>query len=224
MTGHETRAGSQTPDRAIPVRPWTVVWIDSKEATIARWVDGRPRILRLQSDVPAHHRATGHVRHDPTNRHGGGGPPQTAGEPHRLEHLARFLDHVASRLPDQDDLAILGPGTVREHLETLVTDADAQHRRSRIVICEASKPLTDGQLVAKLRALVGLKPARRTVGAYRWTGRGPITRSGRITAPRRVLQKPPGGLPGESETVAAAPSPVAPAAAGATGRSEPGLR
>ncbi len=52
----------------------------------------------MRSDVPAHHRATGHVRHDAAVRPGGGAP-KAAGEPHRLEHLAQFVDDVANRLP-----------------------------------------------------------------------------------------------------------------------------
>lgn len=98
-------------------QPSTLVWIDAREAVIVRWQHDRPRLERVESEVPAHHRATGHVRHDPGVRHGGGGPPQTAGEPHRLEHLDRFVEQIANRLPPGDDLLILGPGTVRERLE-----------------------------------------------------------------------------------------------------------
>jgi hypothetical protein len=62
----------------------TLVWIDAREAVVVRWVAGTSVVERIESDVPAHHRATGHVRHDPNVRHGGGGVSQTAGEPHRL--------------------------------------------------------------------------------------------------------------------------------------------
>jgi hypothetical protein len=179
-------------------RSWAVVWIDSQEATIGRWVEGRPRIERIHSDVPAHHRATGHVRHDPATRHGGGGSaPQTAGDPRRLEHLARYLDVVARRLPEDEDLEILGPGTVREHLEHLVREADAHHRRERAIVCGASEPLSERQLIARLRRLVGADPVRGTVGAYRWTGSQTRTGSGRVRPPRRVLRKPPSALPEE---------------------------
>lgn len=67
-------------------QPSTFVWIDSRGAVIVRWQDDRPRLERVASEVPAHHRATGHVRHDPGVRHGGG-PPQTAAAPPRLGHL-----------------------------------------------------------------------------------------------------------------------------------------
>ena len=174
------------------MRPSTLVWIDAREAVVVRWQDDRARLDRVESDVPAHHRATGHVRHDPGVRHGGGGSPQTAGEPHRLEHLQRFVEQVARRLPEDDDLLILGPGTVREHLERLVSDTDEQHRRGRAVSSEASPRLTDRQLIARLRRLVHAEPCRRTVGAYRWSEPLPRHRSGQPQMPpRSVIDKPP---------------------------------
>jgi hypothetical protein len=149
------------------MRPSTLVWIDAREAVIVRWQDDRPRLERVDSEVPAHHRATGHVRHDPAVRHGGGGPPQTAGEPHRLEHLDRFVEDIERRLAPGDDLLILGPGTVPERLERLVRETDARHLRARFVGCHASSRLTDRQLIARLRQFAGLASRRRTVGAYR---------------------------------------------------------
>ena len=173
-------------------RPATLVWIDERLAVIARWRDGAARLERVESEVPNRHRSTGHVRHDPAVRHGGGGAPQTAGEPHRLEHLARFLDAVAARLPEDEDVVFLGPGTVRDHLRTRVLDADAEHRRTRAVTSQASARLTDRQLVARLRRLSGAEPPRRAVGAYRWSDAMARRPSGEVRPPpRRVAAKPP---------------------------------
>ncbi len=188
-----TPADRQEPEAAV----WTVVWIDSQDAILARWHEGRPTVEHLRSDVPAHRKATGHVRHDPTVRHGGGGPGQSAADTRRIEHLARFLDQVAARLPDGENVAILGPGAVAEHLEQLVRDADTHHRRDRTVSCEPAGRQTDRQLVARLRRLVGAVPARRTVGAYRWTGPQTRSRSGNDRPPRRVVEKRPASLPDE---------------------------
>lgn len=173
-------------------QPSTLVWIDAREAVIVRWQDDRPRLERVESEVPAHHRATGHVRHDPGVRHGGGGPPQTAGELHRLEHLDRFVEQIANRLPPGDDLLILGPGTVREHLERLVRESGEHHEPSRGISCEPSSRLTDRQLIARLRHFAGADPRRRTVGAYRWSEPLPHRPSGQAQLPpRRVIDKPP---------------------------------
>ena len=173
-----------------------LVWIDAREAIVVRWQDGTPRVEHIDSEVPVHHRATGHVRHDPAIRHGGGGgQQQTAGEPHRLEHLSRFVKQVASRLAAEDELVILGPGTVREHLKRHVHEIDESHHQSRSISCEASPKLTDRQLIARLRHIVGADPRRRTVGAYRWSEPLPRRPSGGpVPPPRRVLEKPPRDL------------------------------
>jgi len=174
------------------IRSKTIVWIDAREAVIVRWHDAEARLERVGSEVPAHHRATGHVRHDPAIRQGGGGAPQTAGEPRRLELLARFVDGIADRLPDDDDLLILGSGTVHERLHREVRERDLRHGRHREVICEAAPPLTDRQLIAKLRHLAGSDAPRRTVGAYRWSEPPPKRNPGQVQLlPRRVVEKPP---------------------------------
>ena len=116
-------------------RELTLVWIDAREAIVVRWSEGAAVVERIESDVPPHHRSTGHVRHDPGGCHGGG-PPRAAGEPHRLEHLARFLDTVTDVLPDEDDLLLLGPGTVHEHLARLIRERDGLDRRERSIAAE----------------------------------------------------------------------------------------
>lgn len=183
---------STTLDRPIAASRVTLVWIDSREAIVARPDDRTPRIERIESEIPAHHRATGHVRHDPGIRHGGGGVSQTAGEPHRLEHRERFLDRVALCLPVDDDLVLIGPGTMREHLERRIRETDERQRRTRRVSTESSTRLTDRQLLARLHRLGGAEPRRCTVGAYRWSGKRTKRPSGAPAAlPRRVVEKPP---------------------------------
>lgn len=172
------------------IRSNTIVWIDAREAVIVRWQDAEARLERVSSEVPAHHRATGHVRHDPGVRLGGG-PPRAAGEPHRLEHLDQFVDDVADRLPDDDDLLILGPGTVHERLGREVRERDRHHGHDRLVTCEAAPPVTDPQLIARLRHLAGSEAPRRTVGAYRWSEPLPRRQAGQRLLPRRVVDKPP---------------------------------
>jgi hypothetical protein len=188
-TGGPTVAGRRPSHSDPEPTAWAVVWIDSQEAVVARWLDGRAAIEHILSDVPAHRRGTGHIRHDPGVRHGGGGPGQSAADTRRLEHLARFLHDVSGHLPDDEHLAILGPGTVSEHLEQLIREADAHHRRDRTVTRTPIGRQTDRQLVARLRRLVGAEPTRRTVGAYRWTGPGAGSATG-AARPRRVVEKP----------------------------------
>jgi len=167
----------------------TLVWIDAREAVIIRIQGDLARIERVESEVPAHHRATGHVRHDPAVRHGGGGP-RSAGEPHRIEHLNRFVEDIANRLGAEDDLLVLGPGTVHERLARHLSEGDGHHGLHRVIDCEASPRLTDRQLMARLRRFSGGEPRKRSVGAYRWSEAPGHHSSGQVHLPRRVIDKP----------------------------------
>jgi len=149
-------SGQSPADRTL-----TLVWIDSREAFIVHWAHDAGRTEHLLSDVPIHHRSTGHVRHDPRIRSGGGGPPQTAGEPRRLEHIERYLDEVMVRMPDADDLLIVGPGTIREHLAARIRRVDERHRRGLSVSTQAAAPMTPRQLIAHARRAIGGEPPRR---------------------------------------------------------------
>lgn len=189
--------------RAATIPGHTLIWIDARDAIIVGYRAGTAVIERIASDVPDHRRSTGHVRHDPSVRHGGGGSaPLSQGEPQRHEHLARYLRVVADRLPIADDLTVLGPGTVREHLEEYLRESDRRHHRIRRIAGAPAERMTDRQLVARLSRESGVEPRRRTVGAYRWSGRVATTRSGRREAvPARVTDKPP--RPTEEEGIEA---------------------
>ncbi len=145
-------------------RQRTLVWIDSRQAVIVRW-DGAARFIRIESDVPAHHRSTGHVAHNPLIRQGGGGVRQEAGERHRLEHLHRFISQVEARLAPEDEIEILGPGTVRERLAHLVETNDQHRGRPRHVCTHSTGPLTEAQLVALVREAAGDPPRRGREGS-----------------------------------------------------------
>lgn len=169
--------------------PVTLVWIDADQAVLVRWRGNRAQFERVASEVPARHRAIGHVRHDPAVRHGGGGP-QDAGEAHRLEHLRRFILDIANRVAPADDLLIVGPGSVHERLARHLDEGDKRRGFSRDVACGASPPLTDRQLVARLRRFAGDEPRRRTVGAHRWGAPPGLRPSGRAELlPHRVSEK-----------------------------------
>jgi len=141
----------------------TLVWIDAREAVIVSWSDGAADLKHLGSDVPARHRSTGHLRHRPEVRHGGGRVSQNALERHRQEHLARFIEQVARRLPDDKDVIILGPGHVRDRLARQLIWSDIHHRVSRTVSVEPAGRLSERQLIARLRTLQGETPTRQKV-------------------------------------------------------------
>ena len=140
----------------------TLVWIDAREAIIVRCVEDVPHIERIGSEIAVHHRATGPVRPDPDARDGGGWPPQTSGEPPRLEDAARFVEAVAQRLRRDDDLIVLGSGPVRQRLVRRIRELDDHDRVSRDIECQAAQRMTHRQLIACLRRALGDEPRRLT--------------------------------------------------------------
>ncbi len=162
MTGER-----HAPAEATATRPWCLVWIDAREARVITWVDDAAHVEHLVSDVPAHRSSTGHVRHDPSIRHGGGGSSQTAGDPRRLEFLGRFVDEVAAHIQQSHDVKVLGPGETRERLADVLRTNDRHHNVRREVVDEASDRPTQPQLIAQLRELVGAAPRRRRAGGRR---------------------------------------------------------
>ncbi len=140
----------------------TLVWIDSEEAIIIRW-DDRATVERVRSDVEGRHRSSGHVRIDPSVRHGGGRASPDAIERARREHLRAFIEEVAAHVPPTDDVMVVGPGLVRERLERDLRAGDRRHGRRRHVHSAAAERLTEQELVAHVRTLAGDAPKRRAL-------------------------------------------------------------
>jgi hypothetical protein len=141
----------------------TLIWIDAERAVICRWDGQATRLETIESDVPSHRRSTGHVRHLVGSRHGGGGAPQDAGEPHRLEHLRGFLAVVARAVPPAEPLEVMGPGTVHERLAALLAADDHEHGRARRILSTHGGPLTVRQLGARVREFAAAAAPRRSV-------------------------------------------------------------
>ena len=167
---------------------WTLVWVDERRACILQWIDSDAAIQRLTSTVPPRRRSTGHVRHDPATRHGGGGAEGT-GEPRRLEHLAAFIREIVAEIPATGHLVIVGPGETRDHVASAVREADAGHRFVRVVESEPAERLTERQLVARLRELNGSAALRERNGSWRWTGAQRTDRPGQHQPPQRIGSK-----------------------------------
>jgi hypothetical protein len=159
-----TAATEDRPGATVDAGPRAaLVWIDAREAVVVRWTGEAAAIERLASDVPAHGRASRHVRYDPLTRHGGP-DRQSAGERRRIEHLDRFVDAVAGRLTEDEYVVIVGHGTVHERLEIRLRELDAQAHRSRTINVRRADRPTERQLVAELREHIGAAPRRQRVG------------------------------------------------------------
>jgi len=146
-----------------------LLWIDSREAFIARLQAGRVALERLVSGVERRHRSTGHVRHDPHVRHGGGRASADSLDRRRREHLSRFLGTVARRLPRTSDLVVIGPGAVHEWLARDLRRLDAHHGLDRTIGSEMAGRESRRRLAARLRAAAGRAPRRLLVKPFRGT-------------------------------------------------------
>jgi hypothetical protein len=128
----------------------TGVWISANAATVLRWSPELTVRHRVDSTVPGRHRSTGR---SPTEKH-------PAGEGHRDEHMRTFFLDVAQALAVDDDLLLVGDGEVVEHFAEHVRADDVSRGRKRRVEVEKSGPLTERQLLARLRAFAE-SPAER---------------------------------------------------------------
>jgi len=130
----------------------TGVWISAASATILRWgPEGVTIRERIDSAVPGKHRSTGRP---PTEEH-------PAGEGHRDEHMRAFFAQIIAAMPIDDDLLLVGDGEVVAHLAHQIQAQDHGRAAARRVEVEKSGPVTEPQLLARIRAFAG-SPARRT--------------------------------------------------------------
>lgn len=121
----------------------TLVWIDTDEAFIVRWED---RALIEQVPCPA--------RSDRDRR----------------ACMRAFLDAVIRRVPGDDDVMVVGPGTVRERLERTIRRDDRERHRTRRVRSAPSERLSQQELVEHVRRLAGETDGwRATDAANGWT-------------------------------------------------------
>lgn len=130
----------------------TGVWMSANSATVLRWSPELSVRHRIDSTVASRHRSTGPA---PTEKH-------PSGEGHRDEHMRTFFAQIARALPVDDDLLLVGDGEVVEHFAEQIRTDDASHGRQRRIEVEKGGPLTERQLVARIRTFAG-SPAKRTL-------------------------------------------------------------
>ena len=128
----------------------TGVWMTADSATVLRWSAAVIVRHRIDSTVAGRHRATGRA---PTEERQGD-------EGHRDEHMRAFFDQVAQALAVDDDLLLVGDGEVVERFADRVRTADDSHGRTRRIEVEKGGPITERQLLARIRTFAG-SPAKR---------------------------------------------------------------
>ncbi len=131
----------------------TGVWISAASAMVLRWgPEGVTVRERFDSTVPGWHRSTGRP---PTEDH-------PVGEGHRDEHMRVFFARVGGTVPFDDDLLLVGDGEVVEHFAHQIKGRDRSRDVDGRIEVDKSGPMTEPQLLARLRAFAG-SSARRTL-------------------------------------------------------------
>jgi hypothetical protein len=131
----------------------TGVWISAASATILRLgPEGVTAREHIDSLVPGRHRSTGRP---PTEDH-------PAGEGHRDERMRVFFAQVSATVSFDDDLLLVGDGEVVEHFAHQIKVRDQSRNVDRRCEVEKSGPITEPQLIARIRAFAGTT-ARRTL-------------------------------------------------------------
>jgi hypothetical protein len=128
----------------------TGIWISAKSATMLRWSPELTMRHRIDSQVPARRRSTGRA---PTEDHAGS-------EGHRDEAMRSFFDQIARTIHPDDDLLLVGDGGVVEHFADHIRADDVKHGHERRMEVETSGPVTERQLIARIRTFAGV-PAKR---------------------------------------------------------------
>jgi hypothetical protein len=130
----------------------TGVWVSAATATIVHWGPDGGQHREIESDVPGRHRSTGRP---PTQDH-------PAGEGHRNEKMRIFFAQIKSEIPTGDDLLLVGDGEVVEHFAQYMRNHHSGQANGRRIQVEKSGPMTEHQLLARVRDFAG-SPARRSM-------------------------------------------------------------
>jgi hypothetical protein len=139
--------------RVIATPQTTGVWISASSAIVLRWgPDGVAHRELIESLVPGRHRSTGRP---PTADHPGG-------EGHRDERMRVFFARVAAAMSAEDDVLLVGDGEVVEHFAGQVRSHDLAGGITRRMELVKSGPITERQLLARMRGFAG-SPAPRTL-------------------------------------------------------------
>jgi hypothetical protein len=137
----------------------TGVLITTESAQILRWGPGliwRSRILASRPDGP----------HDP-----GQSPAREVSHASRDRDPRRtFFAEVIHVLSREDELLLLGDRDLVEELAAQIAADDLARGRVRRVEVRESGPLTDRQLVSRVRAFAGYPVRRRATAAPGSTG------------------------------------------------------
>lgn len=135
------------------------IMIDRECARLVR-LDGVGifKVERIESEIEAKVKSTGHVTHMPPHGFGGAPSSEITHLEHRLEAEEHaFYDRVVSAIGDVKQVAVIGHKPARERLAKLIAE---KRPDAKVVGVEGADRLTDGALVARARELLGVPLGR----------------------------------------------------------------
>jgi hypothetical protein len=140
--------------KSLPATQITGIWVSSPSALILRWGSETGVTFRqeIKSEVEPHRRATGRPPYTekPSNDH------------KHDEQMRAFFAQIIAVLPAGDDLLLVGDGEVVGHLGQAITTHEHGRPDPRRLEVVKSKPLTEPQLLARIREFAGEPAARMT--------------------------------------------------------------
>jgi len=128
------------------------VWIDHHKAVVVLITEDGEDMLQIMSDPDAPVRSSGDVRgkHSYT-------PNDFVAEDKRERkaaiHLNKYYDKIIDRLRDADAILVLGPGEAKREF---IKRIESQKLRGRIAHVGTVDKMTDGQIAAHVRQLLGI--------------------------------------------------------------------
>ena len=138
------------------------IWIDHREAKLIDLSGDEARITRIASDADEVPRSFGHVGNQPAH-HGFAGDKEKHADQRRRQQLDRFYSKVAEQAgaaANGAGVVVLGPGMARKEFEKAADGGFAGRIRHNESV---DAKLTEAQVVAKARDLIGKSPRRAQV-------------------------------------------------------------
>lgn len=135
------------------------IWIDHRAARLIELDNGEAHIRTIESDAEEVPRSFGHVANQPPH-HGFAGDKEKHADARRRQQLEQFYARVADEAAGAPGaVVVLGPGLARKEFEKSI---GANHALAGRI--EKNEPadanLTENQVVATARKLLGQPPAR----------------------------------------------------------------
>jgi hypothetical protein len=122
--------------------PWTTgVWIDATSAVVVRWSPRATVRHHLYATLPVRRRV---------------GARLLAPEPgDAQQHRRAFFTQAMHVLPPEDDLFLSGEAAIVDAFASMIRANDATAGRSRRVEVQSGGPLSERQLINRIRAFAG---------------------------------------------------------------------